>query len=1032
MVVSTANFWRDLGQVHSLSSGPTGDAMFDPVVVGLVGGGFVIAYTDDSNANDSSNGSDIIGRIYDINGHPVGSEIQLNSHRTVHNEGNPELAALSDGGFVLVYEDTDANGTSLIWQTHSATGSVTDSGVVLSDPGADVLGGPRVAVFADDSFVVTYRRTSGGDDQIKAKIVASDGTVGPELDVRNHPDDPRQPDVAVLDANRFVVTYIEDDPAGERPEFRILDRDGTVLLNRNVEAPSSENSVPRVAVLTGGRIVIVWTDDTNLTDGDVYLRIYDDQGNDIAGLVEVSANAINDESDPTITPLADGGFQVAFESIGINREILAQRFDADGNKIGGRSPVVSTSNVLDSPEIALLADGRFVASWAQFGGIGNGIDVSANIWDPRDSIVFGTSGDDNIAGSNQFGSSIFGLDGDDSLHGGNLDDTLQGGKGNDWLNGRTGDDDLRGGNDSDRLLGDTGEDILRGGNGFDSLFGGSGADTAYGLSGDDRITGGQGIDSLFGGSGADYIYGGPQFDIITGGSGADTVYGASGADVFIVRPGEVTVGEQIFGGPQFDNMLFYDGAGFVDGLLIQNIERFAFYGTSGNDSIDGSTADDTMRGYGGNDQLNARDGDDRVIGADGRDTLRGGTGLDRIFGGTGVDTVFGGEGVDTAYGGLSDDRFSGGAGNDSLFGDEGSDFINGGIGLDRMYGGKASDTFVVDIATDQVFEGTGGGLEDMIRSNASSYNLDDDVQVEFLVLVTGAGDIDISGSDRDNSISGNSGENVIWGDEGDDRLDGGLGADILIGATGDDIMVADTSGDLVQGSQGRDTVIASADFTLPNDVEVLILASGAGAIEGQGTFSYNLIIGNTSSNSLFGEGGSDSLYGMRGSDRLFGAANSDQLFGDVGTDRLYGGGHADTLSGGSGNDTLYGGGGNDTLDLSNQDLARGGPGVDRFLLDGDEVGSNGSGGPVIADFSGQLLNPGQGPDRLVFAAGLESGSFAYRGGAAFTGNGNSEARYVGQGRVRVDTDGDGSGDLTFRIETVSQAGQLTATDFLWL
>ncbi len=141
---------------------------------------------------------------------------------------------------------------------------------------------------------------------VKAKIVAANGTVGPGIDIRDHPDDPRQADVAVLDEDRFVVAYIEDDPSGERPEFRIVDRDGNVLVTENVVSPSVDSRGPQLAVLPEDRFVVAWTDDTNLTNGSIYLRIYDDQGNGLSGLVTVAESSVADERGPAITPLADG------------------------------------------------------------------------------------------------------------------------------------------------------------------------------------------------------------------------------------------------------------------------------------------------------------------------------------------------------------------------------------------------------------------------------------------------------------------------------------------------------------------------------------------------------------------------------------------------------------------------------------------------------------------------------------------------------------------------------------------------------
>ncbi len=1015
-MTTTAVLWKHLGRVNSASSGPTGNSSFDPVLVGLADGGFLIAYTDDTNANDGASGSDILARLYDIEGEPQGASFKLNSIRQVDNEGNPELAALPNGGFVLVYEDTDANGTSLVWQSYNANGSKLDNGVILNDPGADNLDLPRVATFDDGAFVVTYTRTSGGNDQIKAKVVTADGTAGPELAIRDHPDDPRQADVAVLDSNRFVTVFIEDDPAGARPEFRIFDRDGNLEASGNVIAPGSGNRDPQVAVIAPDRFVVTWWDDSNTSNGDIYLRIYDDQGNDLSGLVTVADGAA-DQTRPAITPLADGGFEVVYETDFLDDGIAAQRYDADGTPIGIPTNVVHGSGLRESPEVALLADGRFAVAWQQFGGIDKGVDVTASVWDPRDSLIVGTPDDDNLTGNFATGSTIRSRDGDDSVFGGNGDDLIQSARGNDWVEANKGDDELRGGSGGDRLFGDSGDDILRGGSGTDTLWGGSGQDTAFGQDGDDTIFGGRDIDSLEGGSGDDVIYGGSQFDFLRGGSGRDILYGGTGPDGFIVRPGEATAGDSVFGGPGFDNMLFYNGANFADGMLIFDIERFAFYGTNADDSIDGSPVADTMWGSAGDDLLQASGGNDRVYGGDGKDTLRGDTGLDRIFGGSGEDVLSGGDDADSLYGGTGGDRFIGGSGNDTLFGGRGRDFLNGGSGSDSMVGGKADDTFIVERPTDRVIEVTGGGLLDLIRSSASSYSMDDDAQVERVELIQGAGDLTFSGNDRDNSILGNSGDNLLFGGAGDDTLDGGSGSDLLVGATGNDVMIVDTSGDIVsnQAGAGQDRVIASVDFSLSGGVEELVLASGAGVIDGFGNFEDNIMDGNSASNLLTGGGGDDSLLGHRGHDTL------------------QGGGHDDYLSGASGDDSVLGGGGDDTLDLGRRDWAKGGTGADWFLFDGDETANaQGSGGPLITDFGGQLLTAGPGTDRLVFATGLESGSFDYRGGRAFTGSGDSEARHDGQGQIQVDIDGDGKGDVTFRLAGMSQAGQLTAADFLWL
>jgi len=135
---------------------------------------------------------------------------------------------------------------------------------------------------------------------------------------------------------------------------------------------------------------------------------------------------------------------------------------------------------------------------------------------------------------------------------------------------------------------------------------------------------------------------------------------------------------------------------------------------------------------------------------------------------------------------------------------------------------------------------------------------------------------------------------------------------------------------------------------------------------------------------------------------------------------MFGGGQSDRLDGEAGDDTLA---------VSKDDVAFGGSGDDWFLFNTEELEF---GTQVIRDFDGVSLNAGDDEDLLVFSTGKETGAFAYIGDAAFSASGNSEARHAGGTEVQVDTDGNGDAEFVFQMNGLSQAGQLTATDFLWL
>ena len=188
-------------------------------------------------------------------------------------------------------------------------------------------------------------------------------------------------------------------------------------------------------------------------------------------------------------------------------------------------------------------------------------------------------------------------------------------------------------------------------------------------------------------------------------------------------------------------------------------------------------------------------------------------------------------------------------------------------------------------------EAAGQGIDTVLTW--VSYELPDNV--EALTLARGAGAINgigndlanlITGNEGDNLLSGGAGDDTLVGGAGDDTLDGGPGADRLAGGTGNDLYIVNHVGDLVveAAGQGIDTVLTSVSYELPDNVEALTLARGAGAINGIGNDLANLITGNEGDNLLSGGAGDDTLVGGAGDDTLDGGPGADRLAGGTGND----------------------------------------------------------------------------------------------------------------------------------------------------
>lgn len=122
------------------------------------------------------------------------------------------------------------------------------------------------------------------------------------------------------------------------------------------------------------------------------------------------------------------------------------------------------------------------------------------------------------------------------------------------------------------------------------------------------------------------------------------------------------------------------------------------------------------------------------------------------------------------------------------------------------------------------------------------------------------------------TIVGNDSNNILYGTASSDAIDGRGGSDTMYGRDGHDTYYLDRASDMVveNAGQGYDTVVAKATYYLPANVERLVLAQGAGAIEGRGNGGDNALYGNESANYLRGYQGNDRIDGGKGNDVLYG------------------------------------------------------------------------------------------------------------------------------------------------------------------
>jgi Ca2+-binding RTX toxin-like protein len=663
--------------------------------------------------------------------------------------------------------------------------------------------------------------------------------------------------------------------------------------------------------------------------------------------------------------------------------------------------------------------------------------------------VLGTT-DDDADLSAAVSSSIFGMSGNDKIAGSNQSDQIFAGDStwrDDGLNPNYQGESYKYVGDNDTVDAGEGDDVVYVGTGTDEIDGGAGVDQlnfyagAFGTFYVEAPGDGQGdpppkfvekagwlanvkVDLIAGTYLGQFIDNGEVvgkssgtfkgFEAVLGSLGRDTILGSNQNDQFKPIKGN----DSVNGRGGFDILSYADlgtlgvvltwGTGkvrdtFGDTDSFSNIEQVIgsknnddMTGTVGGQIFTGGAGKDTIDGVGGTDTIDysletggkainvllakheatdtfgstdTLDNIETVIGTFGRDVMSGDGGANTFWGRDGKDNLGGGAGKDTLWGGLQNDALGGGDGNDKLYGEAGSDVLIGNDGDDILDGGDARDTLKGGDGDDLIEGGDGNDLIDDKVSDAVSHK--DKVW-------------------RGNTINGGNGNDemkglgVVSGGEGDDsitgqgRLRGDAGNDTIKGALYEKehpyIKATEMS-----GGDGNDTLIggpilvqATASYDYSGTGIVAHMDTGKVTVTSTDTDTLVDIFALTGSrldDTVFGTGDSDFIRGSEGNDTITGKGGNDTIGGDAGDDSIDGGKGNDIVSGGDGNDTLRGGSGGH-VEMS------GGNGDDTFYMvalglyyggEDDDVFYGGGG----ADGGGVAIGGG-GFDTLIVDAGKKA------------------------------------------------------------
>ncbi|MDQ1679910.1 MAG: hypothetical protein QOI42_769, partial [Frankiaceae bacterium] len=427
---------------------------------------------------------------------------------------------------------------------------------------------------------------------------------------------------------------------------------------------------------------------------------------------------------------------------------------------------------------------------------------------------------------------------------------------NGTLDGGAGDDILNGSDGSDTLIGGAGADVISGGDGNDTA---PYTDTAHSGSYDyntmtftpppgvtvtldgnandgnavdgnadnikpdvENITGNDGDDTLTGDSDANSISGGLGADVINGGGGNDMLAGASGPYYYSNNsyPGVTDKGDTLNGGLGNDQLIggagpdIFNGGDGNDGVSYSDHSATIYTnGTSTPMHVTATIGDTTPGTDPGN------DGDDTDLAGGARDDVR--ADIENLTGGYGNDVLTGSSAANRIDGGQGLDTINAGAGDDTLLSgyDTSADVLNGEDG---------DDTYIA-LSNSNVGGPTDGGDAFVGGNGTDRVDYSSRQQPVSVTLngITPTGD-DGQAGEQDNidaeNVRGGYGADTLAGDANNNRLDGGPGsaADSISGGAGNDRIsggygaipigyyyMQNDGADTLSGGDDDDTVIAT-------------------------------------------------------------------------------------------------------------------------------------------------------------------------------------------------------------------------------
>jgi len=318
------------------------------------------------------------GRLLDNSGIPLGGNLALSTYTSSVETSLPRVAATSDGGFVVVWQDggiqtasgRDGHAAGVFARRFDDAFSplgpdfLVNSDTAYEQNNPDVAGTPGggfVVVWQDHNFFGVPLVSRG----INARLFDSASTpLGPQFNVDVGTPFASQPYASVTVEGNIAGTW-ENDGGISSVRAKVLDSaGGTVTPTFLASTYTAAHGVPRVSHLADGGFVIAWRirDEPLGTGDEIRAQMFDSAGATVGSEFLVTESTPEDEHLQGLAPTPDGGFLAVWRRL-FAQHVYARLFESTGQPVGSEFRVDTDTTAPTNVGVAADSVGNFVVTW---------------------------------------------------------------------------------------------------------------------------------------------------------------------------------------------------------------------------------------------------------------------------------------------------------------------------------------------------------------------------------------------------------------------------------------------------------------------------------------------------------------------------------------------------------------------------------------------------------------------------------------------------------------------------------------------